>query len=112
MTTVTLQRMLAALRLFRSLDEVIPASAVETFLVVADIDAGVTRKEIMNRCGMSYTSAYRNLMILAEDHPQAGRRGLKLLEKRKDPDEPRRNLWRLSPRGRDLRQRVLDTLGM
>jgi hypothetical protein len=113
MPTNTLRRMLAALRLFRDIDDVIPSSAVETFLVVADLDAGVTRKDLIDRCGMSPTSAYRNLMILSEDHEQNGRprRGLKLLESRWDPDEPRRRIWELSSKGRALRGRVLDALG-
>jgi hypothetical protein len=113
MTTTTLRRMLAAVRLFRNIYDVIPASAVETFLVAADIGAGVTRKDIMDRCGMSHTAAYRNLMILAEDHEQNGRlrRGLHLLEGRCDPDEPRRRIWTLSSRGRYLREQLLQALG-
>jgi hypothetical protein len=67
----------------------------------------------MDKCGMSQTSAWRNLMILAEDHEQNGRprRGLKLLETRWDPAEPRRRMWTLTREGRRLRGRVLDALG-
>jgi hypothetical protein len=113
MTTSPLRRMRTALKLFLDLDEVIPASAVEAFLVAAEMDAGVTRKAIMERCGMLHTAAFRNLMILAEDHEQNGRprRGLYLLETRWDPDEPRRRMWTLSHKGRHLRGRVLDALG-
>jgi hypothetical protein len=61
---------------------------------------------------MSHSSAWRNLQILADDHPQNGRtrKGLKLLMTRWDPDEPRRRIWTLTNKGRALRGRVLDQL--
>lgn len=110
---MTLRRMLTALRLFRQMDEVIPASTVEVFLVIADRDEGVTRQDIMDLCGLDHSSAWRNLMILTRDHKQNGRnrRGLGLLEERPDPEEVRRLLWKLTPQGRRLREQLRTILG-
>jgi DNA-binding MarR family transcriptional regulator len=94
---------------FREINEAIAPQQIEILFEIAS-QPGLTQQELANRTGMALSSISRNLMALGEWN-RSGKPGLSLVETADDPEERRRQIAFLSPKGRSLVHRILQQLG-
>ncbi len=94
---------------FREMNEAIAPQQIEILFEIAS-QPGLTQQELANRTGMALSSISRNLMALGEWN-RSGKPGLSLIETADDPEERRRHIAFLSPKGRSLVHRILQQLG-
>lgn len=92
------------LRLFQELDKNIPLSIANAFLLVA-LNEGKSLKEYANMAGMSQSTMSRHLLDLGEKKRQGGE-GYGLVIRRNDPFELRKNMYRLTDKGCEFRDRI------
>ncbi|MBM6582903.1 winged helix-turn-helix transcriptional regulator [Microvirga sp. BT689] len=79
------------------MNEAIAPQQIEILFEIAS-QPGLTQQELANRTGMALSSISRNLMALGEWN-RSGKPGLSLVETADDPNERRRQIAFLSPKG-------------
>tara|TARA_R100000808_G_scaffold6280_1_gene18792 strand:+ start:4063 stop:4431 length:369 start_codon:yes stop_codon:yes gene_type:complete len=97
------------MELFADLRRDMPLQLIRTFLMVA-ADPGRPFKDYGKRLGISQSSMSRHMAELAE-WGQRGNDPLHLIESFEDPEERRRKCARLTPKGEQTRDRLVDLLG-
>ena len=107
-STMPLWRMFRGLETFRALDAEIPPQTIGTFLYVATHD-GCLMKDLADSLGVAQSTMSRNVAMLdrINRHHEPG---LDLVRAIEDPVERRRKIVRLTPKGRQLRDRLIDLL--
>jgi DNA-binding MarR family transcriptional regulator len=105
----TLRTLIHIQQTFREMNEAIAPQQIEILFEIAS-QPGLTQQELANRTGMALSSISRNLMALGEWN-RSGKPGLSLVETADDPEERRRHIAFLSPKGRSLVHRILQQLG-
>ena len=94
---------------FRRLDNEIPAQTLATFLYIASHD-DCTKVDLERALEFSTASGSRNTDWLSDSHRITSRHGLGLITKSRDPNNRRRLLLRLTPKGKRLVQTIKDIL--
>ena len=94
---------------FRRLDNEIPAQTLATFLYIASHD-DCTKVDLERALEFSTASGSRNTDWLSDTHRITSRQGLGLITKSRDPNNRRRLLLRLTPKGKRLVQTIKDIL--
>lgn len=102
--TRALWTLFKAIEEFRKLDPEIPSQTVNTYLYVASHE-GCTMKDIAEALGVAQSTMSRNISTLDKinRHHQPG---LNLVNAVEDPNERRRKIVTLTPRGRQLMARL------
>ena len=93
-----------AIEHFRTLDKEIPAQVIATFLYVASHD-DCQKGDLEKALAFSTASGSRNTDWLSEFH-RLNKAGLGLLVKYRDPSNRRKQIVKLSPKGRILVQQL------
>ena len=106
--TLPLWSMYRAVEEFRRLDPDLPSQTVNTFLYIATHD-DPTMKQIADALGVAQSTMSRNVSALSKIH-RLRKPGLDLVKATEDPYERRRKIVTLTPRGRQLRDRLLAVL--
>ena len=99
-TDFQMQKLAQAVELFRTHDKEIPAQVIATFLYVASHD-DCFKGDLEKALAFSTASGSRNTDWLSEFH-RLNKAGLGLLIKYRDPTNRRRQIVKLSPKGRIL----------
>ena len=99
-TDYQMAKLAQAIEHFRTLDKEIPAQVIATFLYVASHD-DCTKVDLEKALTFSTASGSRNTDWLSEFH-RLNKAGLGLIIKYRDQTNRRRQLLRLSPKGRIL----------
>ncbi|HYC03390.1 MAG TPA: winged helix DNA-binding protein [Azospirillaceae bacterium] len=89
---------------FRTLDPDLPIQYALSFLTIAQ-NEGMSIRDLSERLGIAQSSASRNVAALSKWH-SFGKAGHDLVEAVEDPRERRRKIVTLTPRGRDLAERL------
>lgn len=107
-TNPQIERLLKAINLLRLLDREMPAQVIATFLYVASHDAchKLAMEEELN---FSTASGSRNTDWLSEYH-RLNKPGLNLITKEVDPTNRRRQILKLTPKGKELMNQLQDIL--
>ncbi|SDW69744.1 DNA-binding transcriptional regulator, MarR family [Albimonas donghaensis] len=103
-----LRKLLAAVGVIRAQDPEMPLQQVALFLEIA-IQEGQSLNELQHRIGMANSSTSRGVSSLSTRVVQ-GREGLGLVSNDPDPNERRRNLHNLTPKGEWLARRCADAV--
>jgi DNA-binding MarR family transcriptional regulator len=90
---------------FRELSSTMPVGEVQMFLTVA-LNEGMSLTELAEKADMKKSTASRYLLDLS-DKTRAGGAGYGLITREADPEELRRNMYALSPKGRKIVQRLV-----
>ena len=93
---------------FRSLDSEIPSQTISVFLVVAN-NENISMSDLAAVAGISQASCSRNVSYLGEIN-RRHEPGFGLLRATPDPQERRRNLVTLTPKGRKFYEKILKIL--
>lgn len=93
------------LEAIREVDAEMPTQTAHSFLCVA-LQPGLTMQELADRTGLSQSSASRNVQALGEWHWNR-KPGYRLVEAVPDPNDTRRKIMYLTPRGRDIAAKVV-----
>ena len=107
-----LQKLQAALEVFRSHDELITSQRIEVFVLVA-LRMRISREDVKDELGLSMGGAYRNLMALTDQTYATNwgrKQGIGLLTVEDDPVESRRKSWILSPKGKRVAGQLKELL--
>ena len=99
-TDFQMQKLAQAVELFRTHDKEIPAQVIATFLYVASHD-DCAKVDLEKALAFSSASGSRNTDWLSEFH-RLNKAGLGLLIKYRDPTNRRKQILKLSPKGRIL----------
>ena len=99
-TDFQMQKLAQAVELFRTHDKEIPAQVIATFLYVASHD-DCAKVDLEKALAFSSASGSRNTDWLSEFH-RLNKAGLGLLIKYRDPTNRRKQIVKLSPKGRIL----------
>jgi len=99
-TDYQMAKLAQAIEHFRTLDKEIPAQVIATFLYVASHD-DCTKVDLEKALTFSTASGSRNTDWLSEFH-RLNKAGLGLIVKYRDQTNRRRQLLKLSPKGRIL----------
>ena len=94
---------------FRRLDNEIPWQTLATFLYIASHD-DCTKVDLERALEFSTASGSRNTDWLSDKHRILDRNGLGLINKSRDPNNKRRLLLALTPKGKRLVQTIKDIL--
>jgi DNA-binding MarR family transcriptional regulator len=107
-TNPKIERLLKVINLLRLLDREIPAQVIATYLYVGSHDDchKLAMEEDLN---FSTASGSRNTDWLSKCH-RLNKPGLDLITKEVDPTNRRRQILRLSPKGKQLVQNIEDIL--
>ena len=89
-------------------DREVPAQVVSTYLYVATHD-GCHSQAMMEDLELTAASASRNTDWLTKRH-RLGKSGLDLIVKEVDPTNRRRQILRLTPKGKQLIHSICETL--
>jgi DNA-binding MarR family transcriptional regulator len=102
--TRALSQALGIVEEFRKLSPEIPSQTIATFLYIAVHDP-CPMKELVDGLGVAQSTVSRNVAMLdrINRHHEPG---LDLVRASEDPNERRRKVVRLTPRGRQLRDRI------
>ena len=103
-TDLQMQKLAQAVELFRTHDKEIPAQVIATFLYVASHD-DCFKGDLEKALAFSTASGSRNSDWLSEFH-RLNKAGLGLINKYRDPTNRRRQILKLSPKGRILVQQL------
>ncbi len=95
-----MQKLAQAVELFRTHDKQIPAQVIATFLYVASHD-DCLKVDLEKALAFSSASGSRNTDWLSEFH-RLNKAGLGLIIKYRDPTNRRKQILKLSPKGRIL----------
>lgn len=85
---------------FQAIHDTMPIQIASTFLTVAQYE-GRSLKEYCDLAGVAQSTMSRHLLDLGERNRQK-QPGFMLVEQKPDPQDLRRNVYRLTPRGRKL----------
>jgi len=96
---------IASVQLWREASEYSTPQQVQILYEVA-LKPGITMQELMQNTGLALSSISRNLAALGE-WQSAGKPGMNFLETIEDPEERRRKIVFLTPKGRTFVQRQL-----
>lgn len=99
-TDFQMQKLAQAVELFRTHDKEIPAQVIATFLYVASHD-DCLKVDLEKALAFSSASGSRNTDWLSEFH-RLNKAGLGLMIKYRDPTNRRKQILKLSPKGRIL----------
>lgn len=99
-TDFQMQKLAQAVELFRTHDKQIPAQVIATFLYVASHD-DCLKVDLEKALAFSSASGSRNTDWLSEFH-RLNKAGLGLIIKYRDPTNRRKQILKLSPKGRIL----------
>ena len=103
-TDFQMLKLAQAVELFRTHDKEIPAQVIATFLYVASHD-DCAKVDLEKALAFSSASGSRNTDWLSEFH-RLNKAGLGLLIKYRDPTNRRKQIVKLSPKGRILVQQL------
>ena len=107
-TDYQMAKLAQAIELFRTLDKEIPAQVIATFLYVASHD-DCNKVDLEKALIFSTASGSRNTDWLSEFH-RLNKAGLGLIVKKRDPTNRRRQVLKLSSKGRILVQQLKQIL--
>lgn len=93
---------------FRKLDSDMPLQTAATFLSVAN-EEGITMKSLGERLGISQSSCSRNVAALSKHH-RLNKPGHDLVYATEDPEERRRKIVKLTPKGKRVAETLLEIL--
>lgn len=93
---------------FRQVDQTMPMQLAYTFLLVALHD-GISVTEVADLAGFRLATASRHLLDLGERNRKK-EPGLGLVKSEVDPDELRRKIYTLTPKGRNLYNTILNAM--
>jgi DNA-binding MarR family transcriptional regulator len=105
---IIMDRAQKALRFQRKQGDLLTAQALQILLNVA-IQPGITMQELQKPTGLNISSVSRNLTALGKYH-RLGKLGLDFAECVQDPNERRRMIAFLTPKGREFLQDYLSIL--
>ena len=103
-TDFQMAKLAQAIEHFRTLDKEIPAQVIATFLYVVSHD-DCFKGDLEKALAFSTASGSRNSDWLSEFH-RLNKAGLGLITKYRDPTNRRRQILKLSPKGRILAQQL------
>ena len=103
-TDIDMAKLAKAIEHFRTLDKEIPAQVIATFLYVATHD-DCNKIDLEKALAFSSASGSRNTDWLSAYH-RLNKPGLGLIIKYRDPNNRRRQVLQLSPKGRILVQQL------
>lgn len=101
----TLKDIYEAISRFRDLSTTMPVAEVQMFLLVA-LNEGLSLGELADKADMKTSSASRYLLDLS-DKTRRGEAGYGLVNRQPDPDELRRNMYSLTPKGRAMVRKLV-----
>ena len=107
-TDIDMAKLAQAIEHFRTLDKEIPAQVIATFLYVASHD-DCSKVDLEKALSFSSASGSRNTDWLSAFH-RLNKPGLGLIIKYRDPNNRRRQVLQLSPKGRKLVQELKEIL--
>ena len=107
-TDFQMQKLAQAVELFRTHDKEIPAQVIATFLYVASHD-DCLKSDLEKELMFSTASGSRNTDWLSDFH-RLNKAGLGLLIKYRDPTNRRKQILKLSPKGRILAKQLKQLL--
>lgn len=107
--TASLRAIALVLEEFRKVDPEMQMQAAAVFLAVASRDDAITMTELREAVGISQSSVSRNVAALGQINRLHGP-GFNLLEAREDPEERRRKIVALTPKGRTLARALAQAL--
>lgn len=99
-TDYQMAKLAQAIEHFRTLDKEIPAQVIATFLYVASHD-DCSKVDLEKALAFSSASGSRNTDWLSDFH-RLNKAGLGLIVKYRDPTNRRKQILKLSPKGRIL----------
>jgi DNA-binding MarR family transcriptional regulator len=97
------------IRAFRAIDSEMPAQMVHCLMEVA-LNPGMGMRALEQATGLSQSSASRNIQTLGKWHREK-RPGYDLVETVEDPEDTRRKIMFLTPKGRQLMSDVMSAMG-
>jgi DNA-binding MarR family transcriptional regulator len=103
--TQPLWNLFQAVEEFRKLDQELPTQTANTFLYIC-VHEGCTMKDIADALGVAQSTMSRNVSALSKIH-RLRKPGLDLVKATEDPYERRRKIVTLTPKGRQLKERLL-----
>ena len=107
-TNPDMARLLKAVEKLRVLDKEVPGQVVSCFLYIASHNP--CHKEALEEdLGFTTASSSRNIDWLSSKH-RLGKPGMGLIIKQKDPENRRRVIVKLSPKGEELVASLADSL--
>ena len=104
-TRASIRSFLQALQTFRELSPTMPVGEVSMFLSVA-LNEGASLTELAEEADMKKSTSSRYLLDLS-DKTRDGGSGYGLVQREADPKELRRNMYSLSPKGRDVVRKLV-----
>ena len=107
-TDYQMAKLAQAIEHLRTFDKEIPAQVIATFLYVASHD-DCNKIDLEKALAFSTASGSRNTDWLSEFH-RLNKAGLGLITKYRDPTNRRRQILKLSPKGRILVQQLKNIL--
>ena len=96
------------LREFRDINSNISVHVVQTFLLVC-VHEGCSLADILKITGWHQSTISRFLLDLGPKL-RDGSPGYGLVQSERDPTELRKNIYTLTPKGRELKRKVLDLI--
>lgn len=109
--TQSLSLLLTLLEMIRKeIDTEAPSQMIAVFIRVA-LNDGITMNALVEETGMSQSSISRNIAALADKH-RLGFKGHGLVCTMEDPSSRRRKIVSLTPKGKQLKRRVIDILSL
>ena len=106
--TVTMTSAIRLIQHLRSLSNDLPAQTAHVLFVIAQ-HPGITVQQLMKRTKLSQASCSRNITRLSEIN-RHGKPGFGLIVARRDPNEPRRHVMHLTPKGQQFMAVIEDIL--
>ena len=97
------------IRVLRAIDSEMPVQMAHCLMEVA-LNPGMGMRALEQATGLSQSSASRNIQTLGKWHRDK-RPGYDLVETVEDPEDTRRKIMFLTPKGRQLVSDVLSALG-
>ena len=107
-TDYQMAKLAQAIEHFRTFDKEIPAQVIATFLYVASHD-DCTKVDLEKALAFSTASGSRNSDYLSDFH-RLNKPGLGLIAKYRDQTNRRRQILKLTPKGRILVKQIKDIL--
>lgn len=95
-----------AMKALREVSPTIPVTEVQLFVTVA-LNEGLSQTELCELTDLKKSTASRYLLDLS-DKTRAGTEGFGLISRSADPQELRRNMYSLTPKGRVLIKRIIN----
>lgn len=102
-------KLLKSIEMFRDIDPEIPSQTVAIFLTVANQATPIKMSEIAKKLSVAQSSVSRNISYLGKIN-RHHKPGLGLLDTFEDPEERRRKLVMLTPKGQQFFMRVKQAL--